>query len=99
MTTNANLTRVAKMVLAGRARRRHDGAKQDSIEGALLRAMAERGQLKLAVAGVTFYASPAKIHGSPSERRKWRALLPEGALPAWRMPRELTIIYPTRGAR
>lgn len=91
-----DLTRLAQLILAGRKRRRADFDFCDRVEFALLREMAKRGPLSLKAANCTFRAVPAKQYGSPSQRRKWRANLPEGALMPWRAPRVLEIQYPER---
>lgn len=91
-----DLQRLAQLILAGRSRRRKDFAFCDSVEHLLLREMAKRGSLSLQAANCVFRAVPAKVRGTPSERKKWRATMPHGALPAWRMPRELSITYPPR---
>lgn len=94
--SSENLDRLAQLALAARSRRRRDFAYSDAVEAALLREMAKRNQLSMRLHGCMFRAVPAKVSGTPSQRRKWRAQMPEGALPRWQMPRELEITYPIR---
>ena len=91
------VTRLAQLVLAARNRRRRDFAKCDAYEWALLREMAKGKSLSFSAYGVTFRAVPAKVHGSPSQRKRWRENMPDGALPQWLMPRVLELTYPRTG--